>query len=893
MKTTSLSKRFLAMLTVIAMLASFFAMSAFAVEDSSIPASGYAAVGIVDKESHKAEILLADGTQGTVYYNGADPIANGFYTYTRDGNNLYTFTDPVDVNNGNQNANQHYGTLMWYHSSGWFWTSNYDHFYPYSNPMFVRYGDNKWSIKSINETINPGAMYVFTYVLGVDSSSGQNIPAVTLMGGMTGNGTIDTTGFETVLGSLEAEYDLSAFTTALHADVNLDAIILETGYAAIGYVDTASHKVEILKADGTQGSVYYTGEAPRTDAVYRYSRGAGNLYTFTNVLGNSGYSDQLATGWNYYYTPNGWMWAGNGPIYFPNSSPIFVRYGNGGWALSSLSSFADAGTWVYGYMLDEYQTDAANNYWAVGAIVIGGYTNGTVDTTNFDVCLPNVSATNSLSSFTTDLHTNVALDKLIVDEGYAAVGYVNTTTSQANILLANGQTATVSFTGIAPTAGAVYKYSKTAAGVYTFTLPVANSGNGDVIADTGVMEANPSADYGGYIWGAYPTDYHHFWYDGVDIPVFVRLSATQWAIADETRLTTTYPNTVPVYLLDVAARANSPETYHTMGAMLINAYNADGSANAAVYGESFPMGQIVDLGETSTAGDHDGKISASINGVPYDSLQKAVELSLNNYAYLSLQEDALDTTIVIPEDKFLLLDLNGHTLGKVISNGGLYAIDNSTRDYTNENYGKILVAEGNVASIQRTDDTTKGHAYNGFAAYWEGTSVSFHYFEIKIASVVLRASETGLGYKMHMAGNAQVKALLNESDAFGVTVYLDGHEDNGKSASAGAGTFQVGEQTKMVMIKNILCGNSAEENAAYGQMKICVKGYIQLGDQKIEITYAAGRSLRDMVETANGKLGTYDDVQTSALKAMYVAYDLGNTAFAEWSTGNIAALVNG
>ena len=284
---------------------------------------------------------------------------------------------------------------------------------------------------------------------------------------------------------------------------------------------------------------------------------------------------------------------------------------------------------------------------------------------------------------------------------------------------------------------------------------------------------------------------------------------------------------------------------------------------------------------------------AYTNGVGYTDLQTAVTAAVAAGSAVALAMDA-NETVTVNVGETLTLDLNGYTLGKLVNNGTANVIDSSTKDYTNTAYGKIKAVEGTVNSFYRVDDGNKSHVYNGYAAYNDSDNAySFHYFEVKIASAVLRPTEAGIGYKLHLAGNAQVKALLDSNDAFGVTVYVEGNEANGKSASAGSTAFAVGEQTKMVMIKNIMSKDAeTSANAANGTMKICVNAYLNIGDEKIEISYTAGKSLKDMAESANGKLSGYDDAQISALKAMYTDFKMSDEAFKDWSIANIAALAD-
>ena len=80
MKNRRITK-IIAIIAVVAMLASFFAISATA-DETTIPASGYAAIGVVDAGANKAEVLLGTGEQGTVFYNGnANAFVCGYFAF--------------------------------------------------------------------------------------------------------------------------------------------------------------------------------------------------------------------------------------------------------------------------------------------------------------------------------------------------------------------------------------------------------------------------------------------------------------------------------------------------------------------------------------------------------------------------------------------------------------------------------------------------------------------------------------------------------------------------------------------------------------------------------------------------------------------------------------------
>ena len=106
------------------------------------------------------------------------------------------------------------------------------------------------------------------------------------------------------------------------------------------------------------------------------------------------------------------MWDANQPadIFFPDNQPIFVRYGDNKWAIISVKDLTETNgqTWFYGYMLDATVRDAANNYFSVGAVVLGGMkADGTIDTTGFDQSIAINPTVVDLSNFTTELYQAV------------------------------------------------------------------------------------------------------------------------------------------------------------------------------------------------------------------------------------------------------------------------------------------------------------------------------------------------------------------------------------------------------------------------------------------------------------------------------------------------------
>lgn len=402
MKNRRFSRKLITIIAVVALLASFFAINV-AADETLIPSSGYAAVGVVDAEAHEAEVLLGTGEQGTVVFTGEAPAAGAVYGYTRDAQNVYTFTVPT-ANHGNSNQLADVGWAFWSEKNGWLWNANTQIYYPSTNPIFFRFGDNQWAVTTIyNFEGAGGASHMYGYALDVTEQDGSFYPGAFVFGGLGADGNIDKSGFDVMVPSLSGNSNLSTFTTELHE------ILLESGYAAIGVVDSANSLVEILKDTGEQGYVSFTGTAPVTGGVYRYSRHEGDVYTFAEPNANHGNSkvhDASGAGW--YMGMNeaygGYMWDAAPNLYWPTeTTPVFLRSDANTWMVTTKDCFT-TNVFVYAYQLDVSVRDATNAYYNTSAIVLGGLNaDGTIGTLGFDqLKLPATS--HDLSALTTPLH---------------------------------------------------------------------------------------------------------------------------------------------------------------------------------------------------------------------------------------------------------------------------------------------------------------------------------------------------------------------------------------------------------------------------------------------------------------------------------------------------------
>lgn len=617
MKNRKVSRKLIAIFAVVAMLSTFLAIHV-AADEVNAPASGYAAVGIVDAEAHKAEVLLGTGEQGTVRFTGDAPAAGAVYSYTRSALNVYTFTVP-NANHGYSNQLADAGWPFWSEKSGWIWNANIQYYYPGTNPIFFRFGENQWAITTLGNFEGAGgASHMFGYALDAVDNGGNFYPGAFVFGGYGEGGVIDNTGFNVMVPSLTATNNLSAFTNDLHE------VPLEAGYAAIGAIDSENSLVEILKGTGEQGYVSFTGTAPVTGGVYRYARNEDNVYTFTEPTANHGNSkvhDASAAAWQMWMSEDYgcYMWDGALNHYWPTSTtPVFVRTGSDAWIITTSACFTN-GASVMAYQLDTVAR-GGTNYFDVGAVVFGGLNaDGTIDTTGFDqLKLPETTA--DLSALTTALHPVDPPEKdpdqdpdpvpsepeenvqytpsgNVVESGYAAVGIVDGENSKAEVLLGNGAHGTVYFAGEAPKSGAVYGYQRHSNNVFVFTEKTGNFGNSNQLAAGQAW--NLWFEPMGWAWDAnQPNDIFHV---PTPTPIFLRYGDNQWALTTIEKVSQNsgaywaYGYALDTeHMPDLDAQNNL--TNFRTGALVMGNMNADGTIDTTGFTDLFgSAGANVDL----------------------------------------------------------------------------------------------------------------------------------------------------------------------------------------------------------------------------------------------------------------------------------------------------------
>ena len=308
MKKDSLIKQVLFAILVFAMIISMLRTNVSA-DSAFIPASGYAAIGVVNASVKKAEVLLGTGEQGTVSYNGITPKTGAVYAYTRDKDNFYTFTElKANIDNCDQLTTS--GRPFYWTNQGWVWDPSGNIYFPYNEPMFVRFGNNQWAITTIYKTnLNPNNKTISMYMLGAtdtDTPQRYYVGAI-VVGALKNDGTVDRTNYDIACPDLQATNDLGTFSD------NIENPISEISGSGLSFNVTDLYKTskEYTVTPNTfqasirlathfvenGGGIIYTNDTGSNNSVITFdvsdgghprlrwkdSRGASTDWTFTDV----------------------------------------------------------------------------------------------------------------------------------------------------------------------------------------------------------------------------------------------------------------------------------------------------------------------------------------------------------------------------------------------------------------------------------------------------------------------------------------------------------------------------------------------------------------------------------------------------------------------------------
>lgn len=254
----------------------------------------------------------------------------------------------------------------------------------------------------------------------------------------------------------------------------------------------------------------------------------------------------------------------------------------------------------------------------------------------------------------------------------------------------------------------------------------------------------------------------------------------------------------------------------------------------------------------------------------YDSVSQAIEAANETVTYLKLQADLADQMV----SRDVLIDLNGHKLTNLTIAEGvtLSGMDSTTDDYDcTDGYGTVTLSENSKGTITTNIKTTAAQigSVKRYLTVNEEGVISFHRFYMGVTHMNLRPGVTGVGYKAIFAGDSLVQAQLV---SYGYNLWV------------GEGSKYTASKTEFVSGATVSLRLQNFDIANYGQTNVNATVYMQFANGVSVETDTYSYTLRSLLETINGSVGSFSDTQMSALQTMC---EENETAMSGWDIGNI------
>ena len=236
-----------------------------------------------------------------------------------------------------------------------------------------------------------------------------------------------------------------------------------------------------------------------------------------------------------------------------------------------------------------------------------------------------------------------------------------------------------------------------------------------------------------------------------------------------------------------------------------------------------------------------------------------------------------DETVNLSLTEDLYVDLNGHDLSGTIETNGyaVYAIDATTDKYTCDKMGYFTAVDGNGDAVVPVAHfrSYKNGSVKRYISIPTQKGYTFHRFYVGITKQSLAPSVTGVGYKAVFCGDEMVRSMLDENNAYGYKLWLDGYAPITRSRTADQ--FVSGDEITL-RIKNFDVEN-------FGQTPVHASVWIKLSDGTVIESSQYSVTLREMVESVNGTYKSYTKNQLQAVRDMVKA----NETMLGWQVENI------
>lgn len=240
-----------------------------------------------------------------------------------------------------------------------------------------------------------------------------------------------------------------------------------------------------------------------------------------------------------------------------------------------------------------------------------------------------------------------------------------------------------------------------------------------------------------------------------------------------------------------------------------------------------------------------------------------------------------DTQLELVLTNDLYLDLAGHDLTGTIITGehNLYIMDSTTNEYSAANVGYLnCVDENGDPFVPQTtyaiDGAVAGENMQYLTLKTED-GYSFHRYVLEVTHMSLKPAHTAVGYKAQFCGDEMILAALDQTNALGFNMSLEGACEISRYMST----------DRITAGKSISLRIQNYDVEGYGQAKLSVKARLQLADGTVVDSRAYAYSLQEMVEMVNEYHADYAADKLAALADMIEQYPIMQT----WNVENILA----
>ena len=358
---------------------------------------------------------------------------------------------------------------------------------------------------------------------------------------------------------------------------------------------------------------------------------------------------------------------------------------------------------------------------------------------------------------------------------------------------------------------------------------------------------------------------------------------------------TTYPESSHNY----ASGTNDSKTFTSPGASSLTL-----TFNSSSYTESNYDWIYLYDGAGNQVGKYSGSLANKVVTIPGDTftIKLTSDSSVNKYGYafssivaetiLHIYDNGACTIcgqfehgLILTENTVInenlehdiYIDLNGYNLsGTIITNGyAVYGMDSTTNGYTCESIGYFNCVDENgnaIIPVAHFKSNITG-SVKRYMAIKDENGYSFHRFYLGITHQTLRPTTTGVGYKAVFYADEMVIAQLDENNAFGFTMQLEGNK--AVTAYKDRASFVSGK-TVTLRIDNYDIGR-------YGEAALSAKVMLQLADGMVIESTDCTMTMRSMLEALNDMTLTAE--QQTAVKAMIEKFAIIKT----WDTENLYA----